>query len=175
MLKSECDVKSLDSDGFQIVYEQGGRLHLVNPKTLQSRTLSISVDADLNDARPRWEKASGRNFTNVNISPNGERLVVEQRGEIVTIPKKDGTYRNITSWDPEWRNYRGGQAMPIWIVDLNTMELKTTPQPTKERHLYPVWLDGIVYYLSERDYTSNIWSYDPITGAEKRMRCEKPG
>ena len=33
-------------------------------------------------------------------------------------------YTPITSWDAEWRNYRGGQAMPIWIVDLKTKETK---------------------------------------------------
>ncbi len=82
-------------------------------------------------------------------------------------------YTPITSWDPEWRNYRGGQAMPIWIVDLKTKDLITTPQLDKERHLYPVWLNGIVYYLSERDYTSNIWSFDPKTKTEKQMTFHK--
>ncbi|WP_204345800.1 S41 family peptidase [Psychroserpens algicola] len=88
----------------------------------------------------------------------------------------DGThiaYTPITSWDPEWRNYRGGQAMPIWIVNLKTKDLITTPQLDKERHLYPVWLDGIVYYLSERDYTSNIWSFDPQTKTEKQLTFHK--
>jgi tricorn protease len=54
-------------------------------------------------------------------------------------------YTPITGWDAEWRNYRGGQAMPIWVVNLKTKELIRTSQPTKERHLDPVWLNGIVY------------------------------
>ena len=82
-------------------------------------------------------------------------------------------YTPITSWDPEWRNYRGGQAMPIWIVDLQTKDLITTPQLDKERHLEPVWLNGLVYYLSERDYTSNIWSFDPKTKTEKQITFHK--
>jgi tricorn protease len=82
-------------------------------------------------------------------------------------------YTPITGWDEEWRNYRGGQAMPIWIVDLKTKELITTPQPDKERHLHPVWVDGIVYYISERDYTSNIWSFNPKTKAEKQLTFHK--
>ncbi|WP_299336328.1 S41 family peptidase [uncultured Psychroserpens sp.] len=86
---------------------------------------------------------------------------------------KHVAYTPITGWDPEWRNYRGGQAMPIWIVDLKTKDLITTPQPDKERHLDPVWLNGIVYYLSERDYTSNIWSFDPKTKAEKQITTHK--
>ena len=78
-------------------------------------------------------------------------------------------YTPITSWDPEWRNYRGGQAMPIWIVDLNTKELIRTPQPDKERHLDPVWFQNQVCYLSERDYASNIWMFDPSTKSEKQL------
>ncbi|MDG5491273.1 S41 family peptidase [Psychroserpens sp. SPM9] len=103
--------------------------------------------------------------------------------EAVNIPRAaygeisaDGkhiAYTPITSWDAEWRNYRGGQAMPIWIVDLKTKELITTPQADKERHLYPVWLNGTVYYLSERDYTSNIWSFDPKTKTEKQLTFHK--
>lgn len=82
-------------------------------------------------------------------------------------------YVPITFWDPEWRNYRGGQAMPIWIVDMKTKDLVRTPQPTKERHLDPVWIGNTVYYLSERDYASNIWSFDPATKAEKQITFHK--
>lgn len=82
-------------------------------------------------------------------------------------------YVPITSWDPEWRNYRGGQAMPIWIVNLETKDLQRTPQPSQERHLDPVWLDGKVYYLSERDYASNIWMYDPANAAEQQLTFHK--
>jgi tricorn protease len=82
-------------------------------------------------------------------------------------------YTPIMSWDPEWRNYRGGQAMPIWIVDLKTKELITTPQLDKERHLDPVWLNGNIYYLSERDYTSNIWRFDPKTKTETQITFHK--
>jgi len=82
-------------------------------------------------------------------------------------------YTPITSWDAEWRNYRGGQAMPIWIVDLQTKKLIRTPQKDGERHVNPVWHNGIVYYISERDYTSNIWSYDIKTSQEKQITFHK--
>ncbi len=93
-------------------------------------------------------------------------------GEI-SADGKHIAYTPITSWDAEWRNYRGGQAMPIWIVNMETKELTTTPQPTKERHLDPVWLNGKVFYLSEQDYASNIWSYDPNTKEEKQQTFHK--
>ncbi|MFT4832989.1 MAG: tricorn protease [Psychroserpens sp.] len=91
------------------------------------------------------------------ISPDGKQIA----------------YTPITFWDPEWRNYRGGQAMPIWIVDMQTKALLTTPQPTKERHLDPVWFGEKVYYISERDYASNIWSFNPNTKEEQQLTFHK--
>ncbi|WP_339885933.1 S41 family peptidase [Polaribacter vadi] len=82
-------------------------------------------------------------------------------------------YSPITSWDAEWRNYRGGQAMPIWIVDLKTKELIKTPQKDGERHVNPVWFNGDVYYISERDYTANIWSYNINTKTETQITFHK--
>ncbi|MEM7296800.1 MAG: PDZ domain-containing protein [Bacteroidota bacterium] len=78
-------------------------------------------------------------------------------------------YEPITYWDPEWRNYRGGQAQPIWIVSMESKELIRTPRTDNERHLSPVWFDGKVYYLSERDFLSNIWSFDPESKQEKQI------
>jgi tricorn protease len=82
-------------------------------------------------------------------------------------------YTPITGWDAEWRNYRGGQAMPIWVVDMKTKELVRTSQPTNERHLDPVWLNALIYFMSERDYTMNIWSFNPSTKEEKQITFHK--
>lgn len=77
-------------------------------------------------------------------------------------------YQEIGFWDPEWRNHRGGQAKPISIVDLETYELTLTPRG-RERHMSPVWMDGQVYYLSEADWASNIWRFDPSTGVDEQL------
>src|SRR4029078_12746815 len=39
-------------------------------------------------------------------------------------------YPMNNSGDEERRNYRGGQNRPIWIVDLKTYDLETTPNGT---------------------------------------------
>ena len=77
-------------------------------------------------------------------------------------------YQEIGLWDPEWRNYRGGQAQPISVVSTKTWK-RITPPWEGERQLAPVWLDGVVYYLSERDYASNIWSFNPKTKKDKQL------
>ncbi len=78
-------------------------------------------------------------------------------------------YQQFSFWDVEWRNYRGGQAKPIWIVDLKDFSLQTTPQTDNERHTDPVWLNNVVYFLSERDFANNVWSYNPATKELKQQ------
>ena len=81
------------------------------------------------------------------ISPDGARIA----------------YRVNNSWDDERRNYRGGQNRPIWIVDLKTYDL-TTPPWTDSKDMEPVWVgDGLVYFLSDRDGVSNVWSYELLS------------
>lgn len=68
-------------------------------------------------------------------------------------------YELVDPWDPEWRNYQGGQAQPIRILDLETMDLTKIPWEG-HRHRNPVWLGETVYFLSERDLAMNVWAYD---------------
>ncbi|MEO7484990.1 MAG: PDZ domain-containing protein, partial [Sediminibacterium sp.] len=82
-------------------------------------------------------------------------------------------YQPYPFWDPEWRNYRGGQAQPIWIFNLSTQETIKTIQGDKERHTAPVWDNGIVYFLSEQDFANNVWSFDPKTKAQKQLTFHK--
>jgi tricorn protease len=77
-------------------------------------------------------------------------------------------YQEIGHWDPEWRNYRGGQAQPISVVSTRSWERRTPPWEG-ERQMAPVWMDGTVYYLSERDWATNVWSWNPRTGEEKQL------
>jgi tricorn protease len=77
-------------------------------------------------------------------------------------------YQEIGYWDPEWRNYRGGQAQPVSVVSTGSWERRTPPWEG-ERQMGPVWMDGVVYYMSERDWASNVWSWNPATGEEKQL------
>lgn len=82
-------------------------------------------------------------------------------------------YNPITFWDPEWRNYRGGQAQPIWIINLKTNILQQTPRTDNERHTDPVWVNDLVYFLSERDFANNIWMYNPKSKELKQCTFHK--
>ncbi|MCF8222854.1 MAG: PDZ domain-containing protein [Bacteroidales bacterium] len=136
------EVQGWTPDGKSVVFRSGreGRPSKAN------RLYSISVDDGMPVPLPVVRSAYGE------LSSDGKYLA----------------YTPITLWDSEWRNYRGGQAQPVWIVNLETMELQQTPRSDNERHMDPVWLDKKVFFVSERDYTANIWSYDIETDELKQ-------
>ena len=71
-------------------------------------------------------------------------------------------YRMASSWDDEWRNYRGGQNRPIWIYDTKSHDVVSPPW-TDSKDIDPVWVGDMVYFLSDRDWAMNVWSYDTKT------------
>lgn len=82
-------VVNASAGGGRIVYEQAGRLHVFDPATASESTLHIATNSDLRETRPR--RVSGPDYArNVSGSPDFERIALEFRGEIVTLPAKKG-------------------------------------------------------------------------------------
>ncbi|CAN5497437.1 S41 family peptidase [soil metagenome] len=127
-------VQGWTADGSAVLFTSGREGYPTN----NTKFFTVPLEGGFPSALPIPRGVSGR------ISGDGRHIA----------------YRFPQFWDPEWRNYRGGQAQPIWIVSLDDYELTRTPW-TGERQLDPVWLDGVVYFLSERDYMFNVWSFDP--------------
>jgi tricorn protease len=80
---------------------------------------------------------------NGKFSPNGLQFVYEQ----------------ISPWEHEFRNYRGGQNNPLRIFDLKTFTTQKLPWENS-RDIDPVWMDNAIYFLSDRDFGMNIWAYN---------------
>ena len=68
-------------------------------------------------------------------------------------------FRMNNSWDDERRNYRGGQNRAIWVMDMKTHDVVSPPW-TDSKDINPAWLGNTVYFLSDRDGVSNVWSWD---------------
>jgi tricorn protease len=79
-------------------------------------------------------------------------------------------YQKLAPWETEWRNYRGGQAQPIRIIDLKSLEVERLPWDGSN-DLSPVWLGDTVFFLSDRDYAMNVWAYNVKSG-ELTQRTE---
>ncbi len=101
------------------------------------RFWTVPVEGGVESAMPMPRANQGK------LSPDGNRVA----------------YRMPSSWDEERRNYRGGQNKPIWILDLKSFALDTTPF-AGSKEMDPVWVGNAVYFLSDRDGVANVWSYD---------------
>ncbi|HWB24864.1 MAG TPA: PDZ domain-containing protein [Chitinophagaceae bacterium] len=93
-----------------------------------------------------------------NFSPDGNRLVVDR----------------VSRWDTEWRHYRGGQNTPLQVLDLKTLAEQSIPTQGSE-DIHPVWLNDIIYFLSDRDFIMNVWAYNPATTSVKQITALKSG
>lgn len=104
---TDYDVKFPSSDGNTIVYEHGGYLYRLDPKTRKSEQIHITLNGENVYARTE-QKHVANNLTAVSLSPNGKRLAVTARGEVFDVPVAKGVTRNITRTpgaherDAEW-------------------------------------------------------------------------
>ena len=63
-----------------------------------------------------------------------------------------------------WKGYRGGTASRIWIFDTTDNSVTEIPKPQAgSNDMEPQWLDGKVYFRSDRDGEYNLYVYDPAT------------
>jgi tricorn protease len=72
---------------------------------------------------------------------------------------KQLVFDRMRRWDVEWRSYRGGQNTPLTILDLASLDETKIPNE-RSMDLYPVWMGQKVFFVSDRNWTENVWSYD---------------
>src|SRR6218665_17947 len=58
-----------------------------------------------------------------------------------------------------WKNYRGGMADDIWVVDPKTGKTENiTNNPAQD--MFPMYYGDKIYFVSERDKIANLFVYD---------------
>ncbi len=89
---------------------------------------------------------------NASYSADGRRMVVDR----------------VSRWDWEFRDYRGGQNTALTILDLDDLDEVRLPND-RTTDMHPVWMDGTIYFVSDRDFAYNVWSYDVASGATRQI------
>ncbi len=132
------DVRSARAAGDTVVYEVGGRLKEINIATGTHRDIVVNVAAQAVQTRPQWKDASS-NITSTRLSATGKRVLVSARGDVFTVPVKDGSVRNLTQtsgirekdalWSPDGKKVAyisdAGMHHVLMLRDQNGLE---TPQ-----------------------------------------------
>lgn len=90
------DVRHPNFGGDKIIYELGGEIWKLDPGTGITAKVPVQILNDMEERRP-YMKDISRNITRADISPSGIRALIVARGEIFTLPVKEGAARNLTN------------------------------------------------------------------------------
>ncbi|MFN7928560.1 MAG: PDZ domain-containing protein [Blastocatellia bacterium] len=71
-------------------------------------------------------------------------------------------YQPLIQWQPEWKKYRGGQTMPIWIAKLADSSIEKLPRDNSNDK-NPLWIGDKIYFLSDRNGATSLFVYDTKT------------
>lgn len=121
-----------------IVFEAGGKLYLLNLSTKKYDVVNVDVISDFTTLKPQLKNVKNR-ITFYNPSPDGNRILVQARGEVFSVPKKHGYTKNISqssssaerypAWSPDgkkvayWSDKSG--EYQLVVKDMTTLEEKT--------------------------------------------------
>ncbi len=179
-------VLSASAGGGRIVYEQAGRLHVLDPGGATTRALTIGVPADLRETRPRFVKGT-RYIRNAALSPSGARAVFEFRGEIVTVPAEKGDTRNLTgtpgaherspAWSPDGKQIAYfSDASGEYALHVASQDGKGEPRVLKVAgagfYRAPIWSPDSqkIAYI---DNSQSFYWVDLKSGVSKKVAAQQ--
>ena len=165
----DYDVRRPSLGTGQIVYELGGQVWLYDLSSRKSRRVPIEIRSDAPEARP-FRKDVSEGVTQVAISPGGERALLVARGEVFSVPKKDGPTRNLSkssgsrekdaTWSPDGKTI-------AWLSDVSGADALHLVDPQGQQ-------ETIQLTRHESGYRHTLrWSPDSkkIAFADQTLRC----
>lgn len=72
---------------------------------------------------------------------------------------KQAIYSPLTRDFRTWKRYEGGWAQDLYVFDLATSAIEPVSH-SKRTERDPMWIDRRVWFVSDRDGTLNLYSYD---------------
>jgi tricorn protease len=165
-----------------IVYEAGSKLYLYNMTSAKQKEIKVNLITDRALVKPKIESA-GDLVQFVSLSPDGNRVLFQARGDIFSVPAENGFVKNITRtsgsaerypvWSPDGKN------IAYWSDHSGEYELWVM-QPEKENsakkltnygpgYRYDVIWSPDSKKLSFVDKAMNIMVYDMATGQSTKI------
>jgi tricorn protease len=173
----------------RIVYACGGDLWSLDLKSGHEEIIPISMVSDFDQLRDHWVKTPLNYLTSVHISADGSRAIFTARGEVFTLPAKNGRIIKVAG-KPGVR-YREARFLPDGknVVALSTESGETefwkypangVGVPEQWTHNTKVlrW-DGVPSpdgkWLAHRDKDQQLWIYDVAGRQDKRIAQSRFG
>ncbi len=123
-----------------IVFEAGGKLYLMDLASKEYEEVTINVVTDQITLTPK--QISVEKYVHwIDISPDGNRILAEARGDVFSVPAKEGVTKNLThssgaaerfpAWSPDgkyvayWSDASGEYQLTLLDVEENTHQTLT--------------------------------------------------
>ena len=123
------------------------------PQESYFRLWTIAAQGGMPEALPLTRGAS------VAYAPDGRRIAYQ---EITPAFMPDW---NETSM---WRHYRGGRTQPVRLMNLANASVEKLPWENSN-DTGPMWVGNSVYFISDRNFTANLFSYNLDTKQLKQL------
>ncbi len=172
-----ADIRSASAGPGGIVYDRFGELFLYDTASGQTHSISVDVSADLPEVRPRLSPVD-RDIQNFGISPTGLRAVFEAHGDILTVPAKESSTRDITNtpgvmerepaWSPDGQSIayfsdESGQYALHISSQTGAGEVKKFPLAKETTYYFnPTWSPDSKL-IAFHDNKMEIWLLDTVT------------
>ena len=118
--------QEMDNSTAGIVFQQGGKLHVLDIPSEQIHDLDVTVPDDGTRTGAHWVDAKSlireqdaAQHTDYDLAPNGGRIVVSARGDVFTLPAEHGNTRNLT------QTSNADEDHPSWSPDGKTIAYTT--------------------------------------------------
>jgi tricorn protease len=110
------------------------------------RLWTIELEGGLGEPLPM-----PRAFTGT-YSPDGKRVAYEE----IAVAMFAAQWAEPQS--SQWRHHRGGRTHPVRIMTLADNSVERLPW-TDSNDSEPMWIGNTIYFLSDRNFTTNLFSY----------------
>ncbi|MDP4213000.1 MAG: PDZ domain-containing protein [Bacteroidota bacterium] len=174
---SDYDVHFPSLGPQDIVFEAGGKLYLFQLDKQQIKEVKVSVATDEKSLKPKLISAD-KYIQHAFISPDGNRVVMEARGDLFSLPAENGFVKDLTqssgvaerfpSWSPD------GKSIAFWSDRSGEYELylSKADEPNSAKKLaaygpgyrYNLFWSPDGHKLAFIDKALRIQIYDIVSG-----------
>ena len=107
---TDYDVHYPSNGPDDIVYEAGGKLYVYNISSQKQKEVKINLVSDRAMVKPKIESAE-KLVQFASLSPDGNRVLFQARGEIFSVPAENGFVKDLT------RSSGAAERYPMWSPD----------------------------------------------------------